>query len=94
MLVERVGRLGGLIYEQNARAVTARESWLNSFALPRSLGAEPLEPQRLVKALRTSLGAKHLIALGLDEDIAAAARIDHFHSVPEFDPEKSRIRLV
>jgi len=94
MLAERVGRLGGLIYEQNAQAIVARESWLSSFALPRSLGAEPLEPQRLVKELRTSLGSEQLISLGLDEDIAAAARIDHFHSVPEFDPEKSRIRLV
>ncbi len=94
MLVERVQRRGGLLYEQNAQAITARETWLNSFALPRALGAEPLEPQRLAKELRKSPGGKNLVAIGMEEDILAAAQIDRFSSVPELDPEKVRIRLV
>ena len=94
MLVERLQRSGGLLYEQNAQAITARETWLHSFALPRALGAEPLEPERLAAQLRKSVGGRRLVALGMEEDILAAARIDRFKSVPELDPEKLRIRLV
>ena len=94
MLVERIQREGGLLYEQNAQAITAREAWLHSFALPRALGAEPLEPERLAGELRKSAGGRRLTELGMDQDILAAARIDQFQSVPELDPEKLRIRLV
>jgi len=93
LLVERLQRSGGLVYEQNVQAATARETWLHTFALPQSLGAEPLELQRLAGELRKSPGGQNLVAIGLEDDILAAARIDHFRSVPEFDPDKSRIRL-
>lgn len=93
MLVDRVQRQGGLVYEQNAQAITARETWLHSFALPRALGAEPLEPERLAKQLRRSLGGKSLVALGMEDDILSAAHIDRFDGVPELDPERRRIRL-
>jgi len=93
MLVERIQRQGGLLYEQNAQAVTARETWLHSFALPHALGAEPLEPGRLAKELRKSVGGKSLVAIGMEGDILAAAQIDRFDGVPELDPEKLRIRL-
>ena len=56
MLVERLQREGGMVYHQNAQAITARELWLNSFALPQALGAEPLEPERLAVELGKSLG--------------------------------------
>ena len=82
------------MYEQNAQAVTAREAWLHRFALPRALGAEPLEPELLAKQLRTSSGGKVLVSLGMDDDILTAARIDQFRGVPELDPKKRRIRLV
>jgi 2-phosphosulfolactate phosphatase len=93
MLVERLERLGGLVYEQNAQAITARETWLYRFALPRSLGAEPIEAERLARELRKSLGGKHLVSIGLEKDILAAAQIDQFNSVPQLDLQKGRVRL-
>lgn len=92
MLVDRLQRQRGMGYQQNAQAITAREFWLNSFALPQALGAEPLGPDRLADALRKSLGARNLIALGLDDDILAAAQMDRFDMVPRLDPKTFRIR--
>ena len=92
LLVERLQREGGMVYQQNAQAITAREFWLNSFALPQALGAEPLEPDRLAGELRKSLGGQNLTALGLDEDILAAAQIDRFDIVPRLDPKTMRIK--
>jgi len=94
MLAERVQRLGGLVHEQNAQAITARETWLNAFALPKALGAEPLEPDRLAAELRNSRGGRNLSAIALQADILSAARIDLFTGVAEFDPENARIRLA
>ncbi len=94
MLVERLQRQGGMLYEQNAQAVTARENWLHSFALPRALGAEPLEPELLAKQLRKSLGGKNLVALGMEKDILLASKIDQFECIPELNPERTRIRAV
>ena len=92
MLVDRLQRQAGMAYQQNGQAITAREFWLNSFALPQALGAEPLEPDLLADRLRKSLGARSLIALGLDDDILAAAQIDRFDLVPRFDPKTFRIK--
>ena len=91
LLVDRLQRQAGMVYQQNAQAMTARETWLNAFALPQALGAEPLAPDRLAERLRNSLGAKNLLALGLDADIAAAARIDSMDVVPRLDPQTFRI---
>ena len=92
MLVDRLQRQGGMAYQQNGQAITAREFWLNSFALPQALGAEPLEPDLLADRLRKSLGARSLIALGLDDDILAAAQLDRFDLVPRLDTKTFRIR--
>ncbi|MBN2475759.1 MAG: 2-phosphosulfolactate phosphatase [Pirellulales bacterium] len=94
MLVERVQRQGSLLYEQNAQAITARENWLHSFALPCALGAEPLQPQRLAKELRKSAGGKNLVAIGMEDDILAASQIDRFSGVPELDGKRLRIELA
>jgi 2-phosphosulfolactate phosphatase len=91
MLVERLQREGGLVYQQNGQAITAREMWLHAFALPQALGAELLDPDRLAAALRKSLGAKNLLALGLDEDILAASWISRFDIVPKLDAKTMRI---
>ena len=56
LLVERLQREGGMVYQQNGQAMTARETWLHAFALPQALGAEPLDPDRLAAELRKSLG--------------------------------------
>ncbi len=92
LLVDRLQRQAGMVYQENAQAVTARESWLHAFALPQTLGAELLGPERLAERLRKSLGAQNLIALGLDDDILAAAQVDRFDLVPRLDPETFRIR--
>jgi 2-phosphosulfolactate phosphatase len=94
LLVERLQRQGGMVYQQNAQAITAREYWLGAFALPQALGAEPLSPERLAAELRKTLGARNLLALGLDDDILAAARLDRFDLVPRLDPETLRIRAA
>jgi 2-phosphosulfolactate phosphatase len=92
LLVDRIQRQGGRIYQQNSQAITAREHWLNAFALPQSLGAESLEPDRLADALRKTQGAQNLLALDLDDDILAAAQLDRFDLVPRLDPRTFRIR--
>lgn len=94
LLVERLQRLGGMSYQLNAQAMTAQEYWLHAFALPQVLGAEPLEPERLAESLYESPGGKQLTALGMDEDILAAAQIDRFASVPQLDPASFSIRLA
>ncbi len=92
MLAERLERQGGGNRQMNAQAVVARENWTTSFALPYVLGAEPLEPGVLAAELRRSEGGRHLTGLGLEADILAAAQIDQFSIVPEFDPTTFRIR--
>lgn len=92
MLVDRLQRHDGLGYMLNAQAITAQEMWLHKFALPLSLGAETLEPQRLTETLSSTPGGHVLAAVGLDKDILAAARIDRFDIVPELDPLTLRIR--
>jgi 2-phosphosulfolactate phosphatase len=94
LLVDRLHRQGGMVYQQNGQAITAREMWLNAFALPQAIGAEPLAPERLAEKLRTTLGARNLLALGLDADILAAAQLDRFDLVPQLDPMTMRIRAT
>ena len=93
MLVDRILRQGDPSYQQNAQAVAAREAWLRCLPLPRAPEAELPQPQQLAEQLRDSAGGRNLIAIGLDDDILAAAQIDRFRSVPEMDPERDRIRL-
>jgi 2-phosphosulfolactate phosphatase len=92
LLVDRLQRQGGVVYQQNGQAIAARELWLDSFPLPQALGVKPPEPDRLADRLRKSLGAQSLIALGLDDDILAAAQIDRFQVVPRLDTKTFQIR--
>ena len=85
-------REGGLTYQQNAQALTSREYWLHRFPLPRAVGGEGLDTDRLIEELRKSLGGQNLVAIGLDEDIAACARVDQFQIVPELNTATFRIR--
>lgn len=94
MLAERLERTGGFNYAQNAQAATAREFWLSSFALPKALGAEPLEPELLVPKLRQSAGGRNLVAVGLEADLTDAAHIDRFECAPVYDAASGRIRAA
>jgi 2-phosphosulfolactate phosphatase len=91
MLVDRLQREVGMVYRQNAQAMTARETWLHAFALPQALGAEVLDPDLLASQLRKSPGGHNLMSLGLDDDILAAAWISRFDLVPRFDAKTGRI---
>ena len=93
MLVDRIQRQGDLIYQQNAQALTARETWLQAFALPRAIGAEPMEASELAEQLRNSDGGRNLVDIGREDDILSAAYFDRYEDVPEMDPEGPRIRL-
>ena len=92
MLVERLTRLGDIMYLQNAQAMTAREFWLSSFPLPQALGAEPLPAEPLAAQLRKSVGGRNLLELGMGGDILAAAQIDRFECVPQMDKKDLCIR--
>ncbi|MDZ7617941.1 MAG: 2-phosphosulfolactate phosphatase [Patescibacteria group bacterium] len=92
LLVERLERIGGFSYAQNAQAATAREYWFHSFAQPKAMGVEPLEPELLVPKLRMSAGGRNLVAVGLEDDLLDAAQIDRFDCVPEYYPATGRIR--
>ncbi len=92
MLVERLRQASGADLRMNAQAVTARENWISSFAVPYVTGAEPLPPALLAAELRKSLAGQRMASLGLDDDLLAAAQIDQFDTVPELDLETLRIR--
>ena len=93
LLVEWLQRRGGTPYQLNAQAVTARENWVSSFAVPYAIGAEPLDAELLARELRKSLGGRNLTAIGLDDDIRTASQLDRYSVVPELDLEHFRIRL-
>ncbi|HOM17491.1 MAG TPA: 2-phosphosulfolactate phosphatase [Thermoguttaceae bacterium] len=91
LLVERIQRSSGDAYRLNAQAITARENWRYSFAVPFAVDAEPIPTDRLVAELRQSLAGQHLCELGYEEDITAAAQMDRFDCTPGMDPATMRI---
>ncbi len=91
LLVERLQRSSGDAYTLNAQAITARENWRSSFAVPFAVDAEPIPLDHLLAALRQSLAGQHLIGLGYEEDIVAAAQLDRLDCVPRMDPATMRI---
>ncbi|NQT36663.1 MAG: 2-phosphosulfolactate phosphatase [Planctomycetes bacterium] len=92
LLVDRLQRRGGMMYKLNAQATVAQENWLAAFAVPFAIGALPLESEKLAQHLRKSLGGKNVVAIGMDQDIVAAAQIDRFSTVPQLDLKTFRIR--
>ncbi|MCS7303796.1 MAG: 2-phosphosulfolactate phosphatase [Thermoguttaceae bacterium] len=91
LLVERLQRASADAYTLNAQAITARENWRYSFAIPFAVDAEPIPPERLAAELRQTLAGQHLIGFGYEEDIVAAAQLDRFACVPCMDPSTMRI---
>lgn len=94
LLVDRLQRQSGILFELNAQALTARENWTSSFAVPYVVGAEPLPAELLAKELRRSPGGRNLVAIGLEQDIETAAEIDRLRVVPELDPQTMYIRAA
>ena len=92
LLVDRLQRAGGIDYQLNVQALTARENWTSSFAVPYALGAEPMAPELLAKELRKSIAGRNVTAIGREEDILVASQLDRFDVVPELDTKSYRIR--
>jgi 2-phosphosulfolactate phosphatase len=94
LLVDRLLRKGGRACRLNRQAQVVREQWGAAFAVPFVVGAEPLEPDRLARALDQSVAGRRLRAIGRGDDVRTAAQVDRFAGVPELDPETFRIRLT
>ncbi len=93
LMVERLQRRSAMAYKLNAQAITARENWIASLPVPMATGAERLPPPLLADQLRKSLAGQKLVAIGMEDDIYAAAQLDRFDLVPELDTQSFRIRV-
>lgn len=91
LLAERLEQQG-ISCQLNVQAAAAKAEWEASFPPRSSAGFEPPDPEQLAEALRTSAGGRHLVTIGLEADILAAAQIDRFRTVPELDPKTFRIQ--
>lgn len=91
LLVERLERTGAGRYEMNVQAVTAKENWTSSFAVPYVIGAEPMDPEVLAAELCRSEAGRTLTAIGQDHDILIASLVDCFSQVPVLDTDAMRI---
>ena len=58
MLVERLEREGGIVYRQNAQAMTARETWLHAFPFHRPSGPSARSRPAGVATCDTALAAR------------------------------------
>jgi 2-phosphosulfolactate phosphatase len=94
MLAEKLQRQGGGQYKLNDQAIAACDLWRHTLDITQATMTEPPKPEPLAEILSHSLGGKNLVTLGLDRDILAAAQIDRFAIVPQFNPETSCIQLV
>ncbi len=94
MLAEKLQRQGGMQYKLNDQGIAACELWRHTLEIIQAQMTEPPEPEPLAKILRHSLGGQNLVSLGLDRDILAAARIDRFAIVPQFNAETARIQVM
>jgi 2-phosphosulfolactate phosphatase len=94
MLAEKLQRGGGVQYNLNDQAIAACDLWRHTLEIIQAPMTEPPKPEPLAEMLRHNLGGQNLVSLGLDRDILAAAQIDRFAIVPQFNPETSRIQLV
>jgi 2-phosphosulfolactate phosphatase len=94
MFVARLQQSRGAALRMNAQAVTARENWISSFAVPYVSGAERLPAALLAAEFRKSLAGQRMVSLGLEDDLLTAAQIDQFDAVPELDLRTLRIHLA
>jgi 2-phosphosulfolactate phosphatase len=91
LLVERLERTGSGRYEMNVQALTAKENWTSSFAIPYVIGAEPMDPEVLAAELRRSEAGRALTAIGQEQDILLASLVDCISLVPVLDTKAMRI---
>jgi len=91
LMVDRLQRGSRNAFRLNGQALDARQCWLD--ALPNSMatGNEKIPPGVLADQLRKSLAGQKLVAIGMEDDLYAAARLDRFDLVPELDLRRMRI---
>ena len=94
MLTEKLQRQGGVKCKRNDQAIAACDLWRHTLDITQASAAEPPKPEQLAETLRNSLGGKNLVSLGLERDILAAAQIDRFAVIPEYNPKTSCIQVV
>jgi 2-phosphosulfolactate phosphatase len=82
-----------LFAERTARFEPANDSAAIAVALHDRL-VDTGRSDPIHRALRDSRGGRNLIRLGLDTDIATAARIDSTHVLPVFDPLSGTITVA
>lgn len=92
LLVDRLQRGSRNAFRLNGRAINARQCWID--AIPRSMtsGDEKIPPGVLADQLRKSLAGQKLVAIGMEDDLYAAAQLDRFQLVPQLDTDRMRIR--
>ncbi len=85
-IVDRLLNQMGREFEINDQAALTGEAYRATLGIDR--------PVELATLLSTSRGGRNLTAVGMDEDIAAAAQVDHWPVVPQFDMATRHIRLM
>jgi 2-phosphosulfolactate phosphatase len=93
LMVERLQRRSRGAYRLNGQAITARDAWLAAFPKPTPAGMEKMPPAILADQLRKSIAGQKLVAIGMEDDLFAAAQLDQFDLVPELDMRAFRIRV-
>lgn len=91
LLVQRLQQMTGHPFQLNVQALTSRENWVSTFAVPYATGAELLPAELLARQLRSSLGGQNLLAIGLESDILTASELDRCQVVPELDLKSFRV---
>ena len=85
-IVERVTGHGAGRCVLDDQGAIAADAW-------RGLDLDASDAGKLAAILRETRGGRRLVEIGLERDIAMAARIDRVTIVPELDPQTRRIRI-
>lgn len=93
LMVERLQRRSAAGCQLNPQAVDARAQWMASLPVPMATDAERVPPALLADQLRKGLAGQKLVAIGMEDDLYAAARLDRFQIVPSLDLNTFRIGL-
>ncbi len=92
LLVDRLQRGSRNAYRLNGQAIDARQCWIDAIPPSMASGGEKIPPGLLADQLRKSLAGQKLVAIGMEDDLYAAAQLDRFLLVPELDLATMRIR--
>lgn len=92
LMVDRLQRGSRDAYRLNGQAIRARQCWIDALPHAMTSGNEKIPPGMLADQLRKSLAGQKLVAIGMEDDLYAAAQLDRFQLVPELDIQRMRIQ--